>query len=65
MHYRAAVAAAGIRERWAALSGEYNERTRRLAADLDLTLQDIAAAPWADLVRAMSPTPTGTWPTPT
>jgi transposase len=32
MHYRFAVAAAGIRARWAALRGEYNERTRRLAA---------------------------------
>ena len=32
MHYRMVAAAAGIRTRWAAVSGEYNERTRRLAA---------------------------------
>ena len=32
MHYRMVAAAAGIRARWTAVSGEYNERTRRLAA---------------------------------
>ena len=32
MHYRMVATAAGTRARWTAVSGEYNERTRRLAA---------------------------------
>ena len=39
-------AAAGIRTRWAAVSGEYNERTRRLAAAAEARRWDAAALRW-------------------
>ena len=47
MHYRMVAAAAGIRTRWAAVSGEYNERTRRLAAAAEARRRGAAGSRWS------------------